>query len=68
MAPCRRFPWVLDWGGETNVEKDDEAYEAAMAEFFALITPTFVLQPGERLPTREELYDRPCSGTRTLQG
>ncbi len=36
----------------------DPRYEEARRQFFA--QPLYVLrQPGERLPTREELYDRP---------
>jgi hypothetical protein len=35
------------------------AYAAAMREHFAIITPVKRRKPGERFPTRDELYDRP---------
>jgi hypothetical protein len=39
--------------------KHDDAYEAAMREHFASVTPVKFEKPGGRFPTRDELYDRP---------
>lgn len=38
-----------------------QAYEAAMHRYFALAREltTPLTKPGEKLPTREEIYDRP---------
>jgi hypothetical protein len=37
------------------------AYEAAMHRYFALVREfnTPLTEPGEKLPTRDEIYDRP---------
>jgi hypothetical protein len=47
--------------GEMLKEKmrDDDGYEAAMREHFAMVKPIALRKPGERFPTRDELYDRP---------
>ena len=37
----------------------EDAYEAAMREMFAVVKPMKRRKPGERFPTRDELYDRP---------
>ncbi len=39
--------------------KEDDSYEAAMREHFAIVKPMNRRKPGEPLPTRDELYDRP---------
>ena len=39
--------------------KAEDAYEAAMREMFAILKPMKRRKPGQRLPTRDELYDRP---------
>lgn len=47
--------------GEMLKEKmrDDDAYEAAMREMFAIVKPVKFEKPGGRFPRRDELYDRP---------
>jgi len=39
--------------------KAGDGYEAAMREMFAVVKPMKRRKPGEKLPTRDELYDRP---------
>ena len=39
--------------------KDDDAYDAAMRDHFAMVKPVKFEKPGGRFPTRDELYDRP---------
>jgi len=40
--------------------RSSEAYQAAMRAYFSRPPPSHPLsKPGERYPTREELYDRP---------
>lgn len=39
--------------------RDDDGYEAAMREHFAIVKPVKFDKPGGRFPTRDELYDRP---------
>ena len=39
--------------------KDEDSYEAAMRAHFAIVKPMKRRNPGERFPTRDELYDRP---------
>jgi hypothetical protein len=43
--------------GQTDVEA--EAYESAMRRLFEIVQPILRRDPGERFPTRDELYDRP---------
>lgn len=39
-------------------KQQDRAYDEAMERFFAPL-PGPLRRPGQRLPTRDELYDRP---------
>ena len=39
--------------------RDDNAYDKAMRDHFAMIKPVKFVKPGGRFPTRDELYDRP---------
>ena len=39
--------------------REEDSYEAAMRAHFAIVKPMKRRDPGERYPTRDELYDRP---------
>ncbi|MGD9598818.1 MAG: CopG family transcriptional regulator [Steroidobacteraceae bacterium] len=52
---------VSRWVSELIAEKhrSSDAYQAAMRAYFARKPSHPLSNPGERYPTREELYDRP---------
>jgi hypothetical protein len=60
VEAARRDTSLSRFVGELLAEKMDEdaAYEAAQARCFS-IQPRPLRHPGDRLPTRDEIYDRP---------
>jgi len=65
--------WARQLAGERNTSvsalvadlleekrRSSEAYQAAMRDYFSRKPPSHPLSnPGDRYPTREEIYDRP---------
>jgi hypothetical protein len=60
VEAARRDTSVSRMVGEMLTEKmkEDAAYDAAQARCFS-VQPRVMGRPGDRLPTRDEIYDRP---------